>query len=38
MAQQGQAYKVEGVDEDAPAVDLKKRKAEERDEVCCTVV
>ncbi|KAK5112802.1 hypothetical protein LTR85_011136 [Meristemomyces frigidus] len=32
MEQQRQAYKVEGVDEDAPALDPKKRKAEDRED------
>lgn len=34
MEQQRQAYKVEGVDESEPAVDLRKRKAEGQDVSC----
>ena len=33
VEQQRQAYKVEGVDEEAPAIDPRKRKAD-GDEVC----
>ena len=33
MAQQQQAYKVAGVDEDAPALDARKRKAQAQEDV-----
>ncbi len=34
MAKQQEAYRVDGVNEDEPAVDLKKRKAADVEEVC----
>ena len=33
MEQQRQAYRVEGIDEEAPALDPKKRKAADNDKV-----
>ena len=34
MARQQEIYKVEGVDETEPAMDLRKRKASDNGEVC----